>query len=319
MVIGFLLDLLLGDPQTPLHPVRLIGQVISLAERWLRGLFPASRTGERIAGILLVLLVLCICTGLPLALLWLCSAVSPWLALAVDAILCWLLLAIKSLKTESMHVYDALARDDLPLARRMVGRIVGRDTANLDASQVASAAVETVAESTVDGIVSPLLYIALGGSTLGFFYKAVNTMDSMVGYKNDRYRYLGTAAARLDDALNFIPARLGGALMCLAAYLCGYDGKNAWRIFLRDRRAHASPNSAHTEAACAGALGLTLGGDAVYFGKLHHKPTQGDGRRAQAADIAKANRLTRCTAWLALGTGILLRAALWLFIIPLFS
>ena len=191
--------------------------------------------------------------------------------------------------------------------------IVGRDTANLDASQVAGAAVETVAESAVDGIVSPLCYIALGFSPLGFLYKAVNTMDSMVGYKNDQYRYFGTAAARLDDALNFFPARIGGVLMCAAAFLCGFDAKEAFRIFRRDRRAHESPNSAHAEAAMAGALGLTLGGDACYFGRPRHKPTQGDGRPARAEDILRANRLTRCTAFLALAVGILLRMlALWM-------
>lgn len=313
MLLGFLLDLCLGDPLTPLHPIRLIGGLIAACERLLRRLFPATRAGERLAGAVLVLVVVCISAGLPLALLWLCALVSPWLALAVDALLCWLLLAMKSLWVESMRVYDALRAGDLPLAREKVSWIVGRDTQALDASGVASAAVETVAESAVDGIVSPLLFIALGFAPLGFLYKAVNTMDSMVGYQNERYQYFGTAAARLDDALNFLPARVGGVLMCLAAALCGYDGRHAWRIFLRDRRAHKSPNSAHTEAAMAGALHLTLGGDAMYFGVLHKKPTQGDGRRAEAGDILAANRITRRTAWLALGLGVLLRLlALWI-------
>lgn len=313
MILGFLLDLWLGDPQTPLHPIRLIGGLVAACEQLLRRLLPETKAGERAAGVLLVIIVLLASVGLPLLLLRICLLVSPWLALALDVLLCWLLLATKSLWTESMRVYDALKADDLSLAREKVSWIVGRDTAQLDASGVASAAVETVAESAVDGIVSPLLYIALGFSPLGFLYKAVNTMDSMVGYKNEKYRYFGTAAARLDDVLNFVPARIGGALMCLAAFLCGYDGRGAWRIFRRDRRAHASPNSAHTEAAAAGALGLTLGGDATYFGVVHHKPTQGDGRRAGADDILRANRLTRCTAWLALGVGILLRlAVLWI-------
>lgn len=312
MILGFILDLWLGDPQTKLHPIRLIGNLIAICERALRRIFPQTKTGERLAGGLLVLLVVLCSTGIPALLLWLCYRLSPWLALGVDALLCWLLLAMKSLRVESMRVYDALMAEDLTLAREKVSWIVGRDTANLDASGVASAAVETVAESAVDGIVSPLLYIAVGFAPLGFAYKAVNTMDSMVGYRNEKYRYFGTAAARLDDALNFIPARIGGALMCLAARLCGEDARGAWRIFRRDRRAHASPNSAHTEAAMAGALGLTLGGDAAYFGEIHHKPTQGDGRRAQAEDIARSGRVTRCTAWLALGVGILLRAGvLW--------
>lgn len=313
MIPGFLMDLLLGDPQTPLHPIRLIGCLIAALEKGLRRVFPSTKAGERFAGAVLVLLVVIAGVGIPLTLLVLCMRVSPWLAAAVDAVFCWLLLAMRSLRDESMLVYDALQAGELSLARRQVSRIVGRDTADLDASQVASAAVETVAESTVDGIVSPLLYIAAGFSPLGFLQKSVNTMDSMIGYRNDRYQYFGTAAARLDDIANFLPARIGGALMCVAAFLCGYDGKNAWRIFLRDRRAHKSPNSAHTEAAAAGALGLTLGGDAVYFGILHHKPTQGDGRRAQADDILRVNRLTQCTAWLSLAISIPLRLfVLWL-------
>lgn len=313
MIVGFLLDLWLGDPQTPLHPVRLIGWLIAACERMLRRVFPPTKAGERTAGGLMALVVVLTSAGIPALLLWLCWLVSLWLALAADTLLCWLLLAMKSLWAESMRVHDALQAGDLPLARENVSRIVGRDTASLDPSGVASAAVETVAESAVDGIVSPLLYIALGFSPLGFVYKAVNTMDSMVGYKNENYRYFGTVPARLDDALNFIPARLGGVLMCLAAFLRGEDGHGAWRIFRRDRRAHASPNSAHTEAAMAGALGLTLGGDAVYFGVRHQKPTQGDGRRANAEDILRANRLTRCTTWLALSVGILLRIGiLWI-------
>lgn len=307
MIAGFLLDLWLGDPQTRFHPVRLIGGLIAACERVLRRAFPKTKAGERIAGGILSLAVLGCSAGVPVLLLWLCMRVSPWLAVGLDMIFCWLLLAVKSLRGESMWVYDALKANDLPLARERVARIVGRDTSVLDVSGIASAAVETVAESAVDGIVAPLLYIALGFTPLGFVYKAVNTMDSMVGYQNTQYRYFGTAAAKLDDLLNFVPARIGGALMCLAAVLCGYDGRNAWRIFRRDRLAHASPNSAHTEAAMAGALGLTLGGDAIYFGQWHRKPTQGDGKRAVAEDIPRANRLMRCTAWLALSVGVLIR------------
>lgn len=307
MILGFLLDLCLGDPQTPMHPVRLIGRLIAALERPLRRLFPTTGAGERRAGLLLVLLVVLFSAAPPLAILWLLHRLSPWLALCVDVLFCWLLLACRSLWAESEAVHDALAARDLPLARVRVGRIVGRDTHGLDASGIASAAVETVAESTADGIIAPLLYIAVGFSPLGFAFKAVNTMDSMVGYRNEQYRFFGTAAARLDDAMGFVPARVAGALMCLAAMSHGYDGANARRVFRRDRLAHASPNSAHTEAAMAGALGLTLGGDAFYFGKLHRKPTQGDGRRAQKEDIPRANRLSRRTAWLALGLGILLR------------
>lgn len=313
MIAGFLLDLLLGDPNTKWHPICLIGNLIAACERLFRRAFPATKTGERFAGGLLVLIMLLVSAGVPALLLWLCWGISSWLALIADALLCWLLLAMKTLRVESMNVYAALREGDLPKARKQVARIVGRDTADLTASQVASAAVETVAESTVDGILSPLFYIALGFSPLGFFYKATNTMDSMIGYKNDHYRHFGTMAARLDDVLNFIPARVGGCLMCLAAFICKLDGRSAWRIFRRDRRAHSSPNSAHTEAACAGALGLTLGGDASYFGVFHRKPTQGDGRRAEAEDIRLANRLTSVTSWLGLLVAVCLRLlVLWI-------
>ena len=179
--------------------------------------------------------------------------------------------------------------------------IVGRDTDRLDETGVAKAAVETVAENTSDGVIAPLLFLVLGGAPLGMLYKAANTMDSMVGYKNNQYLYYGRAAARLDDVLNWIPARLAGVLMCLGAVLCGYDGRGAWRIFLRDRKQHKSPNSAHTEAACAGALGVQLAGSNYYFGKLVEKPTIGDDLRAvEAFDIVRAGRLLYATAFLAL-------------------
>lgn len=311
MIVGFLLDLLLGDPDSRWHPIAWIGRFIAACERWIRPRFPATPTGERLGGAVLAMTVMAVSAVPPALLLMLCIRISPWLALVVNALLCWLLVAIKSLRMESLRVYGALQKGDLPAARRAVSRIVGRDTQSLTASQVAGAAVETVAESTVDGILSPLFYIALGFAPLGFLFKAVSTLDSMIGYRNDRYQHFGTFAARLDDALNFLPARAGGALMCVAAFLSGANGRDAWRIFRRDRLAHASPNSAHTEAACAGALGLTLGGDASYFGVLHHKPTQGDGRRPEAADILRANRLTLITAVLGIFCALLLRAALY--------
>lgn len=311
MIIGFLLDLLLGDPDSRWHPIAWIGRFIAACERWIRPRFPATPVGERTGGMVLTLAVTAVSTALPALLLLLCARLSPWLAMAVNALLCWILIATKSLRVESLRVYAQLQKGDLPAARRAVARIVGRDTQALTASQVASAAVETVAESTVDGILSPLFYMALGFAPLGFFFKAVSTLDSMIGYRNDRYQYFGTFAARLDDVLNFLPARLGGALMCAAAFLSGADGREAWRVFRRDRLAHASPNSAHTEAACAGALGLTLGGDASYFGVVHRKPTQGDGRRAEAADIRRANRLTLITAALGLLCALILRALLY--------
>src|SRR5699024_619925 len=275
LLIGFCLDLLLGDPHWAPHPVRAIGALISGLEKVLRKLFPKSHGGELAGGVVLVLLTLLIPTVLTVLLLWGCWLISPWLALGVESVVSYQLLATKSLAVESRKVYDALKTGDLDKARYAVSMIVGRDTDRLDEAGVTRAAVETVAENASDGVIAPLIFLAIGGAPLGMFYKAANTMDSMVGYKNDKYLYFGWAAARWDDVLNFIPARLSGVLMCLAAWLCGLDGKEAWRIFRRDRKNHKSPNSAHTEAACAGALGVQLAGSNYYFGKLVEKPTIG--------------------------------------------
>lgn len=301
LAIGFALDLVVGDPHWLPHPIRLIGHLISGLEQILRSVFPATPKGERAAGAVLAVLVCTISTACAIALLVLCGMVSPWLALAVESVMCCQMLATKALKDESMKVYDALAAGDLAAARTAVSMIVGRDTDRLDAAGVTRAAVETVAENASDGVVAPLLFMAVGGAPLGVFYKAVNTMDSMVGYRNEKYRYFGTAAARFDDVLNFVPARLAGVLMVCAASIVRLDEKGAWRIFRRDRRKHASPNSAHTEAACAGALDVALAGDAWYFGKLVEKPTIGDALRpVEPADIVRANRLLYATASLAL-------------------
>jgi adenosylcobinamide-phosphate synthase len=247
--------------------------------------------------------------------LWLAGLVSLWLAFAVESFVCYQMIAAKQLRIEAGRVYDALQNDGLAAARTAVSMIVGRDTAALDEAGVTRAAVETVAENTSDGVVAPLLFMALGGAPAGVLYKAVNTMDSMVGYVNDRYRFFGTAAARLDDVLNWMPARLTGALMCLVAPLVGLDGRGAWCIFLRDRLRHASPNSAHPEAACAGALGVQLAGPASYFGVLHDKPTIGDATRPiEPGDIVRANRLLTATSiaslLLCIALGILVRKAL---------
>ena len=292
LALGFCLDLLLGDPHWAPHPVRLIGHLIAALEKLLRKLFPATKNGLLAAGFVLVALVLGLSFGMTALLLWACGLVSPWLAFAVETVLCYQLLAARSLRDESMKVCRALEAGDLPGGRHAVSMIVGRDTERLDETGVAKAAVETVAENASDGVIAPLLFLAVGGAPLGMLYKAANTMDSMVGYKNDRYLYFGRCAARLDDVLNFIPARLAGALMCLAAPFAGLDEKDAWRIFRRDRKNHKSPNSAHTEAAAAGALHVQLAGPNYYFGKLVEKPTIGDDLRAvEPTDIRRVNRL----------------------------
>ena len=296
LLIGFCLDLLLGDPHWAPHPVRAIGALIAGLEKLLRRLLPKSPSGELAGGVALVLLTLAIPTGLTVLLLWACNLVSPWLALAVESLLSYQLLATKSLAAESRKVYDALKTGDLDQARYAVSMIVGRDTDRLD-----EAGVETVAENASDGVIAPLIFLAIGGAPLGMFYKAANTMDSMVGYKNDQYLYFGRAAAKFDDILNLIPARVAGVLMCLGGAAAGYDGKNAWRIFIRDRKNHKSPNSAHTEAACAGALQLRLAGPNYYFGQLVEKPYIGDDQRPiEPLDILRSGRILYATAFFAL-------------------
>ena len=265
-----------------------------------------------LAVLLLVLFVLLVAFGVPALLLLLAWRISPWLYLALETLLCWQLLATKSLRVESRAVYDALAEGNLSGARRAVSMIVGRDTAALDAAGVTRAAVETVAENTSDGIAAPLFYMMLGGAALGCFYKAANTMDSMVGYKNERYLEFGRAAAKLDDVLNYIPARLCAVVMLCATWLCGLDVGNAWRIYRRDRRKHASPNSAHTEAVMAGALRVRLAGDAYYFGVLCKKPYIGDALRPiETEDILRAHKALYATAYLLLLLALLLRGVLY--------
>ena len=298
---GFVLDMIFGDPYWLPHPVRWMGRAISALEAGLRRLFPATKTGERAAGLVLAAGLPVCSWGLAALLLWLCSFAGDWLVFAVQSILCYQVLAAKSLRIESEKVYRALRAGDIPGARYAVSMIVGRDTRQLDGKGIARAAVETVAENTSDGVVAPLFYLMIGGAPLALAYKAVNTMDSMVGYKNEKYLHFGYAAAKLDDIANFLPARLSALLMVLCAFLLHMDGRGAWRIFRRDRFRHASPNSAQTEAVCAGALGLQLAGDASYFGKLVHKPTIGDAlREIEPEDICRANRLMVATAILTL-------------------
>lgn len=301
VVIGFGIDLILGDPHGFPHPVVLIGKLISALEKGLRRVFPRTARGEKAAGVLLWLLVAAVSTLLPGLLLWLCHRVSPWLCLAVESIMCWQILATKSLRDESMKVFDALETGDLEKSRYAVSMIVGRDTAELDDGAVTRAAVETVAENTSDGIVAPLVFLAIGGAPLGFFYKAVNTMDSMLGYIEPPYKNIGMVPAKMDDVMNYLPARFSALLMLLAGWILRLDVGNGWKIFRRDRYNHASPNSAQTESVCAGLLGLRLAGDAWYHGVLHKKKYIGDELRPiEHQDIPRACRLLYVTAFLAL-------------------
>lgn len=302
LLLGYGLDLLFGDPHWLPHPVVLMGKCIAGLEKGLRRLLPDTPGGQLTGGAVLALVLPLGSFGLAYLLLWCCGLVHPGFRLAVESFLCYQVLATKSLRVESMKVYWELEKGDLPAARQAVGRIVGRDTQALTAEGVTKAAVETVAENTGDGVVAPMVFLALGGAPLGLLYKAINTMDSMVGYRNERYLYFGRVPARLDDAANFIPARLAALLMVQAAWLLPHmDGRGAWRIFRRDRFQHKSPNSAQTEAVAAGALGVQLAGDAYYFGKLVHKPTIGDpGRPVEAQDIPRACRLLYLTSLLCL-------------------
>lgn len=301
MMIGFGIDLLVGDPHGFPHPVIFIGKLIDRLEHSLRRIFPKTETGEKTAGAILWILVVLTATAVPAGLLWVCHRISPWLRLAVESIMCWQILATKSLRDESMKVYHELEHGDITTARYAVSMIVGRDTANLDDAAVTRAAVETVAENTSDGIVAPLLFLAIGGAPFGFFYKAVNTMDSMLGYVEMPYKNIGFVPAKADDVVNFIPARLSALLMLFAGWILRLDVENGWKIFRRDRYNHASPNSAQTESACAGLLGLRLAGDAWYHGVLHKKKYIGDElREIEHQDIPRACRLLYVTAVLAL-------------------
>ena len=301
LVLGFLIDLLLGDPRWLYHPVRMIGNGITLLEKMLRRIFPKTAKGERTAGLFLVLLICIGSGGVPFLLLYLAYHIHTVLGIVLETFMCYQMLAVKSLKAESMRVYEELKKLDLPGARTAVSMIVGRDTKSLSEAGVTKAAVETIAENTSDGIIAPLFYMAIGGPALMFLYKGINTMDSMVGYKNDKYLNFGRYAARLDDIANYIPARISAWLMILASLCAGFDWKNAKKIFLRDRYNHASPNSAQTEAVMAGALDIQLAGNAFYFGKLYEKPTIGDAvREVEIQDIPRANRLLYVSA--ALGT-----------------
>lgn len=272
-----------------------------MSERIIRGCFSKSKVGERIGGGLLVLIVVSISTAVPALILSVTYGYAWQLGMAIESFMCYQILATKSLKVESDKVYRALKTEGLEQARKAVSMIVGRDTKSLTEEGVTKAAVETVAENTSDGIIAPLFYMMIGGAVLGFGYKAVNTMDSMVGYKNDKYLYFGTAAAKLDDVVNYIPARLSAWFMILAAVVTGMDWKNAGYIYRRDRFNHKSPNAAQTESVMAGALDVQLAGNAWYFGKLYEKPTIGDPiRNIEAEDIRRAHTLLYVTAVLAL-------------------
>lgn len=308
MLGGFILDGIFGDPAWLVHPVVIMGKAITALEKFLRKRLPNTPEGERLGGRILAM-------ALPVGTLlitggvcWLFYRISPILGFAIELLWCAQALAAKGLAQESTNVYRELVKGDLPASRRAVSRIVGRDTAELTSEGVTKAAVETVAENASDGVIAPLFYMMLGGAPLALVYKAINTMDSMVGYKNEKYLNFGRAAAKLDDAANYLPSRIAALLWIASAALTGNDAKSAWRIWRRDRRKHASPNSAQTESACAGALNVQLAGPATYFGKYYDKPTIGDAVRAiEPGDILRANKMMYTASLLGLTAAVLVR------------
>lgn len=311
---GFCLDLLFGDPYCLPHPVRWLGSLIGSSERWIRKRVPKTEGGELAGGVLLVLWILSAAGGTSWLFLHLAGKLGTVSWFLAASVMNYYLLAARSLYIESMKVYRPLTEGKTEEARRAVSMIVGRDTERLDEEGITKAAVETVAENTSDGVIAPLLYLLIGGPVLGWMYKAVNTMDSMVGYKNEAYLHFGRAAARLDDLVNLLPSRLSALLMIASSFLLGFDGAGAVKIWRRDRYNHKSPNSAQTESVCAGALGIQLAGDAWYFGTLCKKPFIGDKlRKTEYQDIPRAGRLMYGAAVLMIALwGLMLAAGFWL-------
>lgn len=311
IIAGYIIDLIFGDPRTVPHPVVAIGKLVSFCTDRLLCQDSGAKEKRR-NGIFMVVIVECACIAVPFCILYLAYRLHLVAGIVIEGIMCWQILAAKSLKTESTKVETALYNNNIEEARFNVSMIVGRDTSNLDAEGITKAAVETVAENSSDGVIAPLFYMLFGGAVAGFLYKGINTMDSMAGYKNEKYIDFGRAAAKLDDIANFIPARISALLMVVSAFILGYDAANAWKIFLRDRYKSTSPNAGQTEAACAGALGIELLGDAYYFGKLVKKPSIGDALRdIEPCGIHKANKLMYCMEFLMVVFIIVLRLGVY--------
>ncbi|HSR13506.1 MAG TPA: adenosylcobinamide-phosphate synthase CbiB [Thermodesulfobacteriota bacterium] len=307
---AYILDLVLGDPQWFPHPVRLIARLISLLEKLFRGL-GSSAVWLQFSGVLLAVAVCGATYAFTVLIIRWADVFSAWAAAGVSVFLAYTTLATRDLHVETRKVVRALEAGDLPLARRELAFLVGRDTADLDEEGIARALVETIGENISDGVIAPFFYLGLGGSAWAMTYKAVNTLDSMVGYRNERYLHLGWASARLDDAANFIPARLSGFIVVAAAFLLGKPWRDSLRILLRDHDKHHSPNSAWPEAALAGALGVRLGGLNYYFGKPDRKPLIGDGpRKISMQDVREAWKILYVSSLIMLLFAIFLSWAL---------
>ena len=292
IIIGFLIDCILGDPQNPLHPIRFLGYINNLGIRLYNKLNIKKPKIQFIYGMLMNVFILSFVFFIFLGLVYIFYKINFYLGVVFEIIMSYFIIAPKCLYIESMKVFKALKNNDIEKARLYLSYIVGRDTKSLKEEKIIKATIETIAENLSDGVIAPLIFLAIGGVPLGMVYKAVNTLDSMVGYKNEKFMYFGKFSARLDDVFNFIPARISAMLMIIATFILRLNAKNAIKIYIRDRYNHLSPNSAHTEAVCAGALGLQLGGASTYKGKVVEKKTIGDNiKNASINDILLANKL----------------------------
>jgi len=312
ILIGYSLDLIIGDPQSPFHPVRFIGSLITFCEKIIGKIV---KNPKFISGTFLNIIVVSICYLVPFYVLSFIRNINPFLCLLLESIFCYQILCTKALKTESMTVHKYLIKNDIVSSRKYLSYIVGRDTKDLNVEQISTATVETIAENTADGIVAPLIFLAIGGAPLGFMYKAINTLDSMVGYKNDRYMLFGRFSAKIDDAVNFIPAIFSAYAMIISTFILKLDVKNALYIYRRDKYNHKSPNSAKTESVAAGALNIQLGGDNFYFGKLVKKSTIGDKcKNVTPNAIITMNKLMYTTSIVSLTITILIRLGVCLYV-----
>ena len=308
---SFIVDCIFGDPVYRLHPVRIMGNIISAGDKLLRK-DNQKKAAAFILGVFLSLLLIALVYIFAFFLLFFLYKIHFALGIIVEIGFCYQIFAAKALKYESMKVYHELEKNEIQQARLYLSYIVGRDTENLNEEEISKAAVETVAENLSDGVIAPMIFMFIGGAPLGFAYKAVSTLDSMIGYNNEKYACFGKFAARLDDIANFIPARISAILMILATVICKLNVKQAWKIFRRDRYNHKSPNSAHTESVCAGALEISLAGDNYYRGVLIKKPVIGDALRpAEKNDIRLANKMMYATSWLGLFIGIIIRIVIY--------
>ncbi|WP_368247619.1 adenosylcobinamide-phosphate synthase CbiB [Clostridium perfringens] len=308
IIIGYVLDLIIGDPNNPYHPIRYIGKLASNREKLWRKVF---KKNLKIAGFFAWLFIVFITFGVTLGIVHIANKINPILGTIVSGILIYFCISAKGLKVEGLKVIKILKEGDIVKARKQLSYIVGRDTENLDEEAIVRAVVETVAENMSDGIIAPLLFAGIGGAPLAFLYKAVNTCDSMFGYKNDKYKDFGFFSAKLDDVFNYIPARLTAYLIVISSFILRLNCKDSFKIYKRDRYNHSSPNSAHPEAAVAGALGIRLGGANYYFGKLVEKPTIGDAKKKiEISDVYKTNNILGMVSFLGMVVALIIRCIL---------